>query len=128
MLITKLHVLTRRRPSYGRVRFGLQNAQQLYPWAKIRQAFLLFTHVGNHAMTTTHATRQANTLPIHYKLCALTLARYSWLSMANPQAQRMIQAHDSNERLNSGIAQMNTAHLNRGGGGRPAKYFYHCYP
>ena len=82
--------MTRRRPSYGRVRFGLQNAQQLYPWAKIRQAFLLFTHIGNHATDTTYATRQANTLLIHYRLYALTLARHSWFQRAYPLAKRMI--------------------------------------
>jgi hypothetical protein len=38
----------------------------------IRQAFLLFTLVGNHVMTTTYATRQAKSLAIYYRLCALS--------------------------------------------------------
>jgi hypothetical protein len=36
--------------------------------------------------------------------------------MANPQAKRTIQAHDSNDRLHCHAAHLNTARMNRGEG------------
>jgi hypothetical protein len=88
----------------GRDGFGFRNAQQLYPWAKIRQ--------GNKAVNKCEQLLLAihKREPFHSPGNITKLVRY--FGMAHTQAQRMIQASHSNDRLNSGIARMNTVRLN----------------
>jgi hypothetical protein len=64
----------------------------------IVQLYFLSISVNNFTGTTS-STRQAKSLAIHYRLYALTLARWPWFRRAKPQAKRMIQASHLNDRL-----------------------------